>query len=193
MFNTDNRAQVGIGTLIVFIAMVLVAAIAAGVLINTAGLLQAQAQQTGSETTSEVSDILQIGTVVGEASANAPATITTVNASVRLGAGSDPINVSKASYTVASWGNATIVNGNNLTAGGPIEYYRKQGIADDTSVIADKEDLMIVQFNFTNIKGINPLDGGSRLTIITQSPAGGKSYKQTSVPERIKADESYIL
>ena len=98
MFDTESRGQVGIGTLIVFIAMVLVAAIAAGVLINTAGLLQAQAQQTGEETTAEVSDVVQIGEVIG--SSDADGTINRINASVRLASGSDPINVSQASYTI---------------------------------------------------------------------------------------------
>jgi len=66
MFKND-RGQVGIGTLIVFIAMVLVAAIAAGVLINTAGLLQSQAEATGEESSEQVVDRVQISSVAGTA------------------------------------------------------------------------------------------------------------------------------
>jgi len=200
MFSTASRGQVGIGTLIVFIAMVLVAAIAAGVLINTAGLLQAQAQSTGEETTAQVSDRLAVTQVVGLTGGNE--NITRVNMSVGLAAGADPININKTSYTIETSGNATVISGNNGTADSVVNLTQLQGFNDDRStptVLANQEDTMIVSINLTLIgdREGNPdkyvLESGDDMTVITQAPAGGSTYSQLRAPRRINKGDSYIL
>ncbi|ERH07435.1 MAG: archaeal flagellin N-terminal-like domain protein [Halonotius sp. J07HN4] len=194
MFSTERRGQVGIGTLIVFIAMVLVAAIAAGVLINTAGLLQAQAQQTGEETTAEVSNVIQIGSVVAK-DTDGSGTLDEVNASIRLASGADPINVSKASYTLATGGNASVITGNpkEKEDDALVNISQKQSMEDDTFIIAEQEDLVVVTFNLTKGDQLQPLKANQELEIIAQAPAGGNTYRSLTAPRRINKGESYIL
>ncbi len=61
-----NRGMTGIGVLILFIALVLVAAIASGLILDTAGLLQNTAQDTGEQSMSEVSDRISILSASGD-------------------------------------------------------------------------------------------------------------------------------
>ncbi|MCZ7401591.1 MAG: hypothetical protein O8C61_05160 [Candidatus Methanoperedens sp.] len=100
----NEDADVGIGTLIIFIAMVLVAAVAAAVLIQTSGILQQKAQQTGKEATAEVSSNLKIISVVGNVKG---AYIDTLNVLAEVSAGGNPIDTTMMKYKFINASNSS--------------------------------------------------------------------------------------
>jgi archaeal flagellin FlaB len=82
----------GIGAMIVFIAMVLVAGIAASVLIQTANKLEIQAMVTGQETTREVATGLAVVDIEGQVTGGV---ISEMTITVRARAGSGDIDLSQ--------------------------------------------------------------------------------------------------
>ena len=100
----ENKGSIGIGAMIVFIAMVLVAGIAASVLIQTSTKLESQALATGRETTVEVSTGIA---VVGIAGNNSSGRIQHLAIIVRTRAGSEEIDLAQ---TVIEISNSSVKN-----------------------------------------------------------------------------------
>jgi flagellin FlaB len=96
---TDSHAVVGIETLIVFIAMVLVAAVTSTVLIQTMDTLQQRSRYISDQTIKEVSSGLQISQVTGYTDASV-SQIEYLALQVRTTAGSKDIDLSLATLTV---------------------------------------------------------------------------------------------
>jgi len=99
----DKLAAIGIGAMIVFIALILVAAVAAAVIIQTAERLQQNAQTTGEDTSKNLAGkiLVRAGFVSTGGPTGAPGTFTAGEAYtlfVRLAPGSTPVTISQISY-----------------------------------------------------------------------------------------------
>ena len=113
MNESDDLASIGIGAMIVFIALILVAAVASAVIIQTGEKLQQNAQQTGSDTQEEIGGKISIITVwVGEqadcdtdADGAADACITLV---YELAAGSEPMDENDVVWSISCLQGATM-------------------------------------------------------------------------------------
>lgn len=97
----DDAAEMGIGTMIIFIALVLVAAVAATLLISTAYQIQQQAQETGRVALQDVSTGFTVISMLGDRTENGTGgttytpNIQVLEINVALESGSPRINMSQ--------------------------------------------------------------------------------------------------
>lgn len=188
--SNDNRGQVGIGTLIVFIAMVLVAAIAAGVLVNTAGFLQATAQDAGQESVDKVTnrvEVLNSHGVVGDSS-----TIKYINMTVRLAAGSSSVDMNDTSIKYLS--DSEVVQLTNSTGGASAdaEYFELKNITDNDGsfgVLNSMDDRYEIVVSAGHIEDDTPntegLSTGETVRLEITSRTGGTTTVILTMPQQL--------
>ncbi|WP_254830932.1 archaellin/type IV pilin N-terminal domain-containing protein [Haloglomus salinum] len=206
--NDEERGQVGIGTLIVFIALVLVAAIAAGVLINTAGFLQNQAESTGQESTNQVTQSLNVQSSLGTINDSSATGISTIELTVSKSPGAGPINVNESTIQYVSPNGA-----NTLVATTSSNLVAPDGTSDATEinygeayfvagqdVLENSETTTITihlrpEENSANFPdgydtGMNTLLPGDDATIEITTPSGGTTTEVVDVPQPLTGSAS---
>jgi archaeal flagellin FlaB len=137
----NEDADVGIGTLIIFIAMVLVAAVAAAVLIQTSGILQQKATTVGKEATSEISSNLKTISIVATVDPDNEEA-TDLNFSVEISAGGNPIDINKTVVKYIDDTHAEFINISTL--------YSEERTLDGDSNILSPGDLGKFTIDLTN-------------------------------------------
>ncbi|MFC4552185.1 MULTISPECIES: archaellin/type IV pilin N-terminal domain-containing protein [Halorussus] len=189
-----DRGQVGIGTLIVFIAMVLVAAIAAGVLINTAGFLQTKSEQTGQESTAGVTNRVNVVSSVGIVANDE--TISLVNLTVMKNSGSGDIDLSTATIEWLGPNDGRILDAAPKGVKASATQFNVTTIKDieDTyPVLHSQED----RFRITiSTKAIGQdagdtdggLEGGEEFTVKIVTSAGAMTYHHSVPPSLSQKD-----
>ena len=201
MFETitdeDERGQVGIGTLIVFIAMVLVAAIAAGVLINTAGSLQSQASDTGSETQQAVANQIEVVHAYGNTSNDIDGEngVNELNFVVKKSAGSDVIDMTSLTvqYTSDSTSETLEYDADATTAG----QFGTEGLAGTNGQgesLTDTSDRIDITIDLTtNVAQENDgLKTGDSATVELVDQSGAKFSYGVTVPATFSDDANVV-
>lgn len=141
------RAQVGIGTVVVFVVMLFVASISAGVLFNTTSVASTPAGVGGQESGAGVSNGLvvvgQTGTAVTEDG------IGRVNLTVTAGSATDEIDLSETTVTwVGPAGSYNVAHGSTGATGDARFHVRTRSDPNDSAPVVDsRDDRLVLSFD----------------------------------------------
>ncbi|TFG56778.1 MAG: hypothetical protein E4H30_02855 [Methanomassiliicoccus sp.] len=129
----SRRAEMGVGTMIIFIAMVLVAAVAASVLISTANQVREQAQTTGEQAIANVATGFIVQDVVGQVNADLD-NLNNVTIFLRVTSGSPNVNMDNVVLAINTGADSILLNSSinaSATDFGYIKLKDVQGLPDN--------------------------------------------------------------
>ncbi len=181
-YMNDDKASIGIGAMIVFIALILVAAVASTIIIKTAEELQQRAEATGDDTRDEISGKMTIisAHVNGIDAAGATDTVDNVLVVAQMSAGSDDVIAGDIDYLViCDAGGATT---SASTDQGDITTTAAEDIDENALAATDTiSSGTTILFEIALDECDQPAGGAVELRIIING--GGETYAQMEISE----------
>jgi flagellin-like protein len=194
--DTDERGQVGIGTLIIFIAMVLVAAVAAGVLINTAGLLESSASDTAADSQAQVSNQVTVVSASGTTGASNN-DVQTLDFTIMKSAGSDDIDLADATIEYSTEDVAkTLTFSASGTSGSEFGVFEIDGTGPQSAanaVLSDQSDRKVVRLSLASGDIGDVLSEGEEATVKFVDQSGATTIYGVNVPDTIDGETSVAV
>jgi len=190
-FDDFDRGQVGIGTLIIFIALVLVAAVAAGVLVNTAGDLQSKAAATGEDAQAGVSNQIDIVSATGIDSDDADNDVETLELVVKKSAGSGDIDLSQATVQYNS-GSAleTLTYSDSGASASEFGTSDVKGTSGEATRLSDTSQRVKITIDAEAIESSGALKEGANVDLSITDQSGATTSYAVNIPSVL--EDQYV-
>ncbi len=171
-FKEDNFAAIGIGAMIVFISLILVAAVASAVIIQTAEKLQQNAQKTGEDTSDEMKGkVMVLGGYLDDQANDNYVLV------VKLAAGSDPVSTDDV-ITQMQCGTTQVVG---LVGGGTLAIEELDDLDDG---ITDGGSMDIDRGYGMQITGNADCNGLTEIPVYIHVKGAGSTYELLQIDDR---------
>jgi len=181
------RAEMGLGALLIFLAIILVAAIAAGVLITITGEYQGEVLETGEQAHDNVASYITTVEVFAEDGSDGD--LDHLFQTIKLHPGSEPLDFRDTLVVMSLFNVSTSYNFNSsIDCGNTTSYQSNSGFGIKYQFEGDK-----YRYNYLNNGDVAQIcyasnrsfGGGEELIITALPPIGSQSVIKTFVPDVI--------
>tara|TARA_B100000212_G_C27180402_1_gene450074 strand:+ start:56 stop:691 length:636 start_codon:yes stop_codon:yes gene_type:complete len=180
-----EEGSIGIGAMIVFIALILVAAVASTIIITTAEELQQRAEKTADDTRGEISGKINIvDAFVKTNAAGPPEVVASILLIAQLAAGADEVTSNLVTYFITCANAAEddlVIDTSNIDDAGAAMLDNSDGDGNDDTAFSSDElesgDTFKIPITLTNCQ---PAVGGKLQVLITVD-GGGETEAELEV------------
>jgi len=159
--------------------------------VNTAGFLQATAEEAGQESVDKVTNRIEVVNQHGIVSSDD--TIKTINMTVRLAAGSSSVNMNTTSIKYLSDDTVTTLTNRSDSQEPNADHFGLREVRDDDNsfgVLNSRDDRYEVAIDAAAVEGSTGLDTGSRVQLDITSQTGGTTQVILTMPQQLAGQEA---